>query len=125
MKSPFEVAYFHLCAFITRQQIRKENAINHSSVTRIKSVSKSRGSRVEGKCRESRVKSRGSRVNVESREQISRVESKKSRVIVESGQMSQEQQSRYILNKICTTTEIISLPGYTCTLYMHEKIKRK
>ena len=33
MKSPFEVAYFHLCAFITRQQIRKENAINHSSVT--------------------------------------------------------------------------------------------
>ena len=28
MKSPFNVAYFHLCAFITRQQIRKENAIN-------------------------------------------------------------------------------------------------
>ena len=58
-------------------------------------------------------KSRGSRVNVESKK--SRVESKKSRVIVESGQMSQEQQSRYILNKICTTMVIISLPGYTCT----------
>ena len=56
---------------------------------------------------------------------MSRVESKKSRVIVESGQMSQEQQSRYIFNKICTTTEIISLPGYTCTIHMHEKIKRK
>ena len=66
----------------------------------------SKKSRVESKCRESRV-------NVESKK--SRVESKKSRVIVESGQMSQEQQSRYIFNKICTTTEIISLPGYTCT----------
>ena len=69
-------------------------------------VSKSRGPRVESKCRESRV-------NVESK--MSRVESKKSRVIVETGRMSQEQQSRYIFNKICTTTEIISLPGYTCT----------
>ena len=59
----------------------------------------------------SRVESKKSRVESEK----SRVESKKSRVIVESGQMSQEQQSRYIFNKICTTTEIISLPGYTCT----------
>ena len=49
----------------------------------------SKKSRVENKCRESRVKSQ------------SRVESKKSRVIVESGQMSQEQKSRYIFNKIC------------------------
>ena len=45
----------------------------------------------------SRVESKKSRV--ESKK--SRVESKKSRVIVESGQMSQEQQSRYIFNKIC------------------------
>ena len=43
----------------------------------------------------SKVESKKSRV--ESKK--SRVESKKSRVIVESGQMSQEQQSRYIFNK--------------------------
>ena len=40
-------------------------------------------------------------LKVEGQESRVNVESKKSRVIVESGQMSQEQQSRYIFNKIC------------------------
>ena len=68
-------------------------------------------SRVESNCRESRVKVESKKsgvesTKVESRVKRSRVERKMSRV----DKWHQQQQSKYIFNKIYTTTKIISLP---------------